>query len=70
MIVKGKEDKGREIDFLSSMEIVVIDQLDYHMMQNFDHMGIVLEAINLAPMKSRGADFTRLREYFLDNNQK
>jgi hypothetical protein len=39
-------------------------------MQNFDHMVTLLEALNLAPYKPRGADFTRLREYFLDNNQK
>ena len=39
-------------------------------LQNFDHMSTVLDALNHAPIRSRGADFTRVREYFLDGHQR
>jgi hypothetical protein len=48
----------------------MIDQFDYLMQQNLDHLHTILDACNLSPFKSRGADFTRVRESFLDDLQK
>ena len=70
MIVKSDTEKSRETDFLSSVEVVLIDQFDYLMMQNLDHLHTIMDACNLSPFRSRGADFTRVREHFLDNLQK
>ena len=52
------------------IQVLVVDQLDYLLMQNPDHLLTVVDACNQSPFRSRGADFTRVRECFLDNLQK
>ena len=50
--------------------MVAVHQFDYLMMQNLEHLHTVVDACNLSPFRSRGADFTRVREWFLDDLQK
>ncbi|CAE7233986.1 unnamed protein product [Rhizoctonia solani] len=55
-------------DFLSSLEIVLIDQLDCLTMQNWAHLTHILELCNVLPKEANGADFARIREYCLDGH--
>lgn len=64
--IGAEGDKGGDSDFLSSIEVVVIDQADVMLQQNWDHVVSVLEAINRTPRNPHGADFSRIIESTLD----
>ncbi|CAE6512557.1 unnamed protein product [Rhizoctonia solani] len=55
-------------DFLSSLEIMLVDQLDCLTMQNWAHLTHVIELCNVLPKEANGADFARIREYCLDGH--
>ncbi|KAG9101162.1 rRNA-binding ribosome biosynthesis protein utp25, partial [Ceratobasidium sp. UAMH 11750] len=55
-------------DFLSSLELVLIDQLDSLAMQNWTHLTRILELCNVLPKDAHGADFARVREWCLDGH--
>ncbi|KAG8682310.1 rRNA-binding ribosome biosynthesis protein utp25, partial [Ceratobasidium sp. 394] len=55
-------------DFLSSLELVLIDQLDSLAMQNWTHLTRILELCNILPKDAHGADFARVREWCLDGH--
>ncbi|KAB5592297.1 digestive organ expansion factor [Ceratobasidium theobromae] len=57
-------------DFLSSLEIMLIDQLDCLTMQNWTHLTHILEFCNVLPKEAHGADFARVREYCLDGHSR
>ena len=62
LIVGGEGEGGKEFDFLSSLEVVVVDQVEAMMMQNWEHMQTVFQHLNLRPEKVRNTDFSRLRK--------
>ncbi|XP_036431105.1 digestive organ expansion factor isoform X2 [Colossoma macropomum] len=57
----------RDFDFLSSIELLVLDQTDVFLMQNWEHMLHVMKHINLQPLDSHGVDFSRVRMWNLNN---
>jgi len=65
MATSGDEDDGVDIDFLSSVEICMVLNADVLLMQNWDHVGSCLEALNHQPTKSNDTDFSRVRNYLL-----
>ena len=68
-MITNDEDDGDEedvdIDFLSSIEVMIVHQSDVLLMQNWDHMGSITERLNQQPKKSTGIDFSRVRNYLL-----
>ncbi|KAK1222041.1 rRNA-binding ribosome biosynthesis protein utp25 [Marasmius sp. AFHP31] len=60
--------KEKGADYLSSIEILVMDQLDALTMQNWDHVKFVLDHLNKMPKDSHDTDFSRVKPWFLDGH--
>lgn len=67
LIVGDEGDKKREWDFLSSIEICVVDQLDAIHMQSWDNFEILMQNLNKMPRDAHGCDFSRIRNWYLDD---
>ena len=60
------EAQGGDADFLSSIEIMCLDQADVLLMQNWDHVVELLRRLNGEPKKDHNTDFSRVRQYVLE----
>ncbi|KDN53308.1 DUF1253-domain-containing protein [Tilletiaria anomala UBC 951] len=63
-------DKEGSADFLSSIEILVIDQADIMLMQNWEHVKFVLSKMNRFPKESHDTDFSRVKQWYLDQKSR
>jgi len=61
--------KKREYDFLSSIEVLVLDMAHIFLMQNWEHVINIFEAINTIPTKIE-TDISRLRHWSLKNHSR
>ncbi|KAG2051932.1 digestive organ expansion factor [Suillus hirtellus] len=61
-------EKEKSADFLSSIEILVIDQMNALTMQNWEHVQYVLSNMNNLPKDSHDADFSRIKPWYLDGH--
>lgn len=62
------KDEKSNFDYLSSIEIFVLDQTEVLLMQNWEHVIEVARALNQVPKESGGIDFSRIRLPLLDGN--
>ncbi|OQR97566.1 digestive organ expansion factor [Thraustotheca clavata] len=67
-IVPGdKTSQKLPVDFLSSIEVCVLDSASVFLMQNMEHVRAVMNAINVIPKEAPNADFSRIREWNLNH---
>ncbi|KAF5101282.1 hypothetical protein D0Z00_000952 [Geotrichum galactomycetum] len=66
MIIGSEGDKKRDYDFLSSVEVVIVDQADAMQMQSWDNVNHIFKYMNLTPTEMRDCDFSRLREWYIN----
>lgn len=61
-------EKEKSADFLSSIEILLVDQMDALTMQNWEHLQFVFSRLNQLPKESHDVDFSRIKPWYLDGH--
>lgn len=56
-----------QCDFLSSLEMVILDQAEIFLMQNWQHVIDILDCSNNIPKQKLGTDISRIRLWNLEN---
>uniref|UniRef100_A0A1I7SMJ5 U3 small nucleolar RNA-associated protein 25 n=1 Tax=Bursaphelenchus xylophilus TaxID=6326 RepID=A0A1I7SMJ5_BURXY len=64
MIIGDEEEEKRETDFLSSIELVVLERTNVMYMQNWEHLLTILAALNQIPQEVQ-TDISRVRHWVL-----
>ncbi|XP_064542556.1 U3 small nucleolar RNA-associated protein 25 homolog [Drosophila montana] len=59
-------DKDKDFDFLNSIEILIIDQAELFIAQNWENLLYVLDHLHMQPQKLPSTNCQRLRSYCLD----
>ncbi|XP_020695479.1 digestive organ expansion factor homolog isoform X1 [Dendrobium catenatum] len=61
-------EKEKDIDYLSSIEVLIIDHADVITMQNWSHVNTVIEHLNHLPSKQHGTDVMRIKPWYLEGH--
>ncbi|KAL7226273.1 hypothetical protein ACSBR1_021402 [Camellia fascicularis] len=67
-IGEAEVEKEKDVDYLSSIEVLIIDHSDIIAMQNWSHVNTVVEQLNHIPSKQHGTNIMRIREWYLDGH--
>lgn len=65
-IAETSNDKEKDVDYLSSIEVLIIDHADVISMQNWAHLMTVVEQLNHLPSKQHRTDFMRVKQWYLE----
>ncbi|CAL7951246.1 unnamed protein product [Xylocopa violacea] len=63
ILIGAEGEAERDFDFLASIELLILDQAELFLMQNWDHMVHVLNHLHLQPKDFHGTDFSRVRSW-------
>lgn len=66
MIIGAPGDKERDYDFLASIELLILDQAEIFLAQNWDHLLHITDHLHLQPQSARNTDFSRVRAWCLN----
>lgn len=66
MILENPDKKKRQYDFLSSIEMVIVDHANQIEMQNWDHVNTIMKYVNKIPKDFHDADFSRIRMWSIN----
>jgi U3 small nucleolar RNA-associated protein 25 len=66
LIAPDEEEEEGDYDYLSSIEICLVQYSDVLLMQNWDHVNDILALLNQEPQKNNNSDFSRVRNYLLE----
>ncbi|KAF2879479.1 hypothetical protein ILUMI_26703 [Ignelater luminosus] len=64
-IIGAEGETERNFDFLASIELLILDQTEIFMMQNWDHLLHIFNHMHLQPKESHGTNFSRVRTWSL-----
>lgn len=64
--IGAEGEQERDYDFLASIEVLVFDQTEIFLMQNWDHVLHILNHVHLQPKEHHGTDFSRVRHWSLN----
>ncbi|CAH9091512.1 unnamed protein product [Cuscuta epithymum] len=65
-IHEAERRKDKDVDYLSSIEVLIIDHADIILMQNWTYLIDVVEKLNRMPSQQHGTDIMRIRQWYLD----
>ncbi|KAJ2848896.1 rRNA-binding ribosome biosynthesis protein utp25 [Coemansia erecta] len=66
MTTGAQKGDRKDFDFLSSIEMIIVDQCDVLLMQNWEHVTHVFDCMNKVPKKDHGCDFSRVNNWCLE----
>ncbi|PHT84208.1 hypothetical protein T459_12651 [Capsicum annuum] len=58
--------KDKNVDYMSSIEVLIVDHADVILMQNWSHVNTIVEQLNRIPSEQHGTDIMRIRQWYLD----
>lgn len=70
MIIGAEGESSRDYDFLSSVEMLIYDQSEIFLMQNWDHVLHIMNHFHLQPKESHGTDLQRVRNWSISGLSK